>query len=222
VRETVKHRRKRRKRLLPKRCEAALRRIGKGEIFLEEIYCVLIISPSEKTAESLALAVPELARWQWERAEDRHAALDILSKKRYDLVIMNVKSSEDYDALCRISGGEHVTAALMNARFYEKYAADALGRGIAPLKKPLGSEEAGAVFTALTASAVKVRRLTERADGIRATMDDMKIITRAKLLLMDRLKMDEAAAHRYIEKQAMNMRISRRKVAEGIIGTYEM
>lgn len=189
---------------------------------MEEKYSVLIISPSEKTAEALALAVPDFAGWEWERAADRAAATELLSQKRYDLVIMNVKTTADYDAVCRICGGEHVTAALLGAELYGEYAADALGRGIAPLKKPIGAEEAGAVFASLTAAAVKVRRLTERADGIRATMDDMKIITRAKLLLMDRLKMDEAAAHRYIEKQAMNMRISRRKVAEGIIGTYEM
>lgn len=189
---------------------------------MEEKYLVLIISPSEKTAEALALAVPDFAGWQWERAADFAAAAELFEKNRYDLVIMNVKTPDDYYAVCRVCGGEHVTAALLGAEYYEKYASDALKRGIAPLKKPMGSEDAGAVFTALTAAAVKVRRLTERADGIRATMDDMKIITRAKLLLMDRLKMDEAAAHRYIEKQAMNMRLSRRKVAEGIIGTYEM
>lgn len=189
---------------------------------MEEKYSVLIISPSEKTAEALAASVPDFAGWLWERAADRDAAEKLLSEKRYDLVIMNVKTTVDYEAVCRICGGEHVTAALFGVEHYGEYAADALRRGIAPLKKPISAEEAGAVLTSLTAAAVKVRRLTERADGIRATMDDMKIITRAKLLLMDRLKMDEAAAHRYIEKQAMNMRLSRRKVAEGIIGTYEM
>ena len=33
--------------------------------------------------------------------------------------------------------------------------------------------------------------------------------------------MTEPQAHRYIEKQAMDLRITRREVAEGIISTYE-
>lgn len=52
-------------------------------------------------------------------------------------------------------------------------------------------------------------------------MDDIKIIYRAKLCLMGYLDMTEEQAHRYIQKQAMDMRISPRQVAENLIRTYE-
>jgi response regulator NasT len=35
------------------------------------------------------------------------------------------------------------------------------------------------------------------------------------------MKMSEQEAHRYIEKQAMDMRSTRRNVAEGILKRYE-
>ena len=49
-----------------------------------------------------------------------------------------------------------------------------------------------------------------------------KIINRAKLVLMEYLKLSEPQAHRYIEKQAMDMRLTKREVAEGIIKTYQI
>ena len=40
---------------------------------------------------------------------------------------------------------------------------------------------------------------------------------RAKCVLIEYLKMTESEAHRFIEKQAMDMRITKREVAERIL-----
>ena len=50
---------------------------------------------------------------------------------------------------------------------------------------------------------------------------DLKLIQRAKLLLMQRLQMTEAQAHRYLEKSAMDRSMPRRDVARNIIRTYD-
>lgn len=52
-------------------------------------------------------------------------------------------------------------------------------------------------------------------------MDEIRIVNRAKWVLITQLKMDEAQAHHYIERQAMDTRTSRREVAESVIKTYE-
>ncbi len=52
-------------------------------------------------------------------------------------------------------------------------------------------------------------------------IDDIRLINRAKAVLMKYLKFTEPQAHRYIEKQAMNNRCTRRQAAEKIINTYE-
>jgi two-component system, response regulator PdtaR len=49
----------------------------------------------------------------------------------------------------------------------------------------------------------------------------LRIIDRAKWILISSMKMSEQEAHRYIEKQAMDIRSSRRFVAEGILKRYE-
>ena len=51
-------------------------------------------------------------------------------------------------------------------------------------------------------------------------MEEIRIVNRAKWILIRELKLDEPEAHRYIEKQAMDRCISKRIVAEEIIKTY--
>ena len=52
-------------------------------------------------------------------------------------------------------------------------------------------------------------------------MEEIRIVNRAKWLLISELKMSEEDAHRYIEKQAMDRCITRRAMAESIIRTYK-
>ena len=49
----------------------------------------------------------------------------------------------------------------------------------------------------------------------------MRLIDRAKCVLIQYLTMTEPQAHRYIEKQAMDTRTTRREVAQQILRTYE-
>lgn len=52
-------------------------------------------------------------------------------------------------------------------------------------------------------------------------IDEMRIINRAKCTLMEYLGFTEPQAHRYIEKQAMNNRKTRREAAEKILNIYK-
>ena len=53
-------------------------------------------------------------------------------------------------------------------------------------------------------------------------VEDIKKVDRAKCLLIQYNKMTEEQAHRYLEKQAMDLRISRRAVADKIINYFEV
>ena len=81
--------------------------------------------------------------------------------------------------------------------------------------------ELSVVLPSLFAAAEKLRTLRDRQSSLQQRLDDNRIVARAKLLLISRLGMSEGAAHRYIEKAAMDSCLPRREVAEGIIRTYE-
>lgn len=65
---------------------------------------------------------------------------------------------------------------------------------------------------------LSVERENERLKNM---VEDIKIIDRAKLLLVTCLNMSEVQAHKYLEKQAMDLRTSKLSVAKQVISAYE-
>lgn len=68
---------------------------------------------------------------------------------------------------------------------------------------------------------MRMLTVNEENEKLRHIVEDMKIINRAKLLLITCLNMTEQEAHRYLEKQAMDMRMSKMQIAMQVIKTYE-
>ena len=62
-------------------------------------------------------------------------------------------------------------------------------------------------------SEAKIRRLQKQ-------LAENKVISRAKCVLIEKEGYSEAEAHRYIEKQAMNQRVSRVEIAEEVLDYY--
>ena len=63
--------------------------------------------------------------------------------------------------------------------------------------------------------------MEKKFETLEDKMDEIRLVNRAKWILIEYLKMTEGEAHRFVEKQAMNMRITKRAAAENIIRTYE-
>ena len=63
--------------------------------------------------------------------------------------------------------------------------------------------------------------ISQENQRLQIKLIDLRIVNRAKYALIQYLGMTEEQAHKYIEQQAMNQRISKRKAAENIIKTYE-
>ena len=67
-----------------------------------------------------------------------------------------------------------------------------------------------------------IATLREQNQALKRKVDDVKVIERAKFCLIKYLGLDEKQAHRYLQKQAMDLRISPRAVADNILKTYEI
>ena len=66
----------------------------------------------------------------------------------------------------------------------------------------------------------RLRKNERKTVDIQEKMEEIRLVNRAKWLLIEQLKMPEADAHRFIEKQAMNLGVSKRKMAENVIQMY--
>ena len=112
-------------------------------------------------------------------------------------------------------------AALVRAE--ERAAAEETLGGLGVLVASAGANAKN--IPVLLSVAVKITRrlrlLGSENVRLRGTIDDLKLIDRAKCALIQYLNMTEADAHRFIEKQAMNRRQPKREVALEILKTYE-
>ncbi|MDS1030642.1 ANTAR domain-containing protein [Bacillota bacterium LX-D] len=63
--------------------------------------------------------------------------------------------------------------------------------------------------------------LKNQRDDLQKKMDERKVIEKAKWLLVEKLSMTEPQANRYIQKRAMDLRLSQFKVAREIVHNYE-
>ena len=68
---------------------------------------------------------------------------------------------------------------------------------------------------------IGMAKLEEKNRQLTQQLSDMKIVNRAKSMLMQYLNLTEEQAHRHIQKQAMDLRKTQRAVAEDILKTYQ-
>lgn len=94
--------------------------------------------------------------------------------------------------------------------------------GIFVIGKPINRRVFWSVLKLANASYNKILQLKNENNELLEKINDIRLIDRAKCILIQYLKMTEAEAHRYIEKNAMDLRITKKQVAENILKTYEI
>lgn len=70
-------------------------------------------------------------------------------------------------------------------------------------------------------SRTQIQQLKDRNTELQQKMQDLKLVDRAKCMLIQYLRISESQAHRHIQKQAMDQRITQADVAKDILKTYE-
>ena len=93
--------------------------------------------------------------------------------------------------------------------------------GIFTVPKALFVEHADTVFSLLDSFQSKLSELNREKEKLSHKLIENRLVDRAKCILIQHLKLTELQAHKYIERRAMDLRMSREKVAQIILQTYE-
>lgn len=184
---------------------------------------VLVVSSGEKAAAFLrgALPAPDYAVFS---APDCGTARRMLVASAFDVIMINAPVRDEFGsdfALELISSTISGVVLLIAAELYGDVAARAEEYGVLTVVKP-GSR--GTLLSAVRLAAAMHSRLMaseQKYHDLEARMKEIRVINRAKWALIKTLGMTEEQAHRYIEKQAMDMRKTKLQVAADIIQTYE-
>lgn len=192
-------------------------------VFGDNSYSVLVVSAAEKFNDTMATLLPSADYYPVRFETNIAAAKRAFLEQPYDFVIINAPLPDDYGARFAsqaCAGNTTVAMVLVKSDVYEATYGKLVSDGIFTLPKPTSTQMITQALKWMAAARERLRRMESKANSIEEKMEEIRLVNRAKWLLIDNLKMTEQDAHRYIEKRAMDNCTSRREIALNVIKTY--
>ncbi len=181
---------------------------------------VLVVSSSDKLNSFMSRVLPECINGDVVIKSSASGARRELLTRDYDLIIVNIPLSDETATNLAIDLSLDRGAMVMLISPADKYE-DVYDRvaeyGIPVLCKPINSRTISRSVRLLAAIREKYRKTEKKAQTLEEKMDEIRIVNRAKLILIEQDHISEDDAHRLIGKQAMDRGVSRRVIAEDII-----
>ena len=113
-----------------------------------------------------------------------------------------------------------VVLLLVRTENYDEVRERVSDSGVYTLAKPFSRPMILTALDWMASTRERLRKMEKNTLSFEEKMEEIRIVNRAKWVLISELQMDEPQAHRYIEKQAMDRCLSRKEIAEEIIQTY--
>ena len=189
-------------------------------VFLDRTYSVLLVSAAEKFNESLIRLLPGSMYYPVTTVKSVSAAKRRLLDQDYDLVLVNDPLPDDPGVRLAVDACTDSPAGVLlfvRRELYDEICEQVSEWGVAVLPKPTNTQAVTWALQILRATRERMRRMEERQVTVEEKIREMRLINQAKWQLIVQNQMTEAEAHRYIEKQAMDTRRSKRDVALEIL-----
>lgn len=189
-------------------------------IFEPNPYSVLIVSPSGKLREILAPLLPPGEYDPICTARSAAEAKRLLLQRDFDLILINsplpdgpgIELAED---LCRET--EAGVLLLVRAEVCAEVTAQVQKYGVMILPKPSGRALAEWAVQALCAVRERLRQKSSRQATVEEKIQELRLIDRAKWILIENRHMTESEAHKALERMAMERRITKSQAAQEVV-----
>ena len=187
--------------------------------------CALIVSTSEKGKSFFADLIKTVGISNIVTVGNGSEARRILNRTEFDLVVINAPLSDEFGYELSISISKNYNAGVLLV--VKNDIADAISSkvedyGVFVREKPLNRQFVYKSIKYICISRKKYLGLQSENERLKVKISEIRLIDRAKCILIEYLNMSEPQAHRYIEKQAMDLRVTKKEIAENILKTYEM
>ena len=147
----------------------------------------------------------------------------LIADRSYDFIIINSPLPDDAGIRFSIDcchSPSSVTLLLVKAEIHEEIYAKVSPHGVFTLAKPISRGTLEHALSWMASARERLRKNEQKTSSIEERMEEIRIINRAKFLLISELHLSESEAHHYIEKNAMDNCIKKREAAENIIKLY--
>jgi AmiR/NasT family two-component response regulator len=153
-------------------------------------------------------------------AGDGATAVELVEEHRPDLVILDVKMPvlDGIAAAERIAGARIAPVVILTAFSQRDLVERARDAGaMAYLVKPFTRNDLVPAIEMAVSRFAELSQLESEVADLTERLETRKAVERAKSVLQEQLKLSEPEAFRWIQKTAMDLRLSMRQVADGVI-----
>lgn len=98
----------------------------------------------------------------------------------------------------------------------------ATASGVLVVGKPIIPQVFQQTLQLAMATRNRLAMLNRENEKLHKKLEELRVVDRAKCLLIENMRITEAEAHRAIEKQAMDQRVPRLRVARELIARFEL
>lgn len=180
---------------------------------------VLLIAKDNKIFSSIKmLLVPPL--FAVTECNDYNLARRTIIDNTFDVIIVDCGDGEGTDLAIDISENSATVLLLSPTHLFDQISYRVESFGVLTLTKPFDQFYFYNMMKIAMAVNAKVQRLTFQTIRLKEKMEEIRVVNRAKMLLMTHQHMSEEEAHRYLEKTAMDRCVKRTVLAEEIVKTY--
>ena len=190
----------------------------------ERQYSLLIVSASEQFNTLVKRAIPQSGFDVIEIRKSISLAQRELLSRKYDIIVINAPLPDDLGVNYAMDVGSRYSSGVMlvtPGEICDDVTEHVIDLGIIAVPKPINKRTISSVIRHLLADQDKVKTLERKLSQADDKLAEMRIVNKAKWLLIANEGMSEADAHRYIGKQAMDKCVSKRIIAEEIIDKWE-
>ncbi|TCI99808.1 response regulator [Aeromicrobium sp. IC_218] len=154
------------------------------------------------------------------QAADGEQAVALAHELRPDLVVMDVKMPKlDGIAAASQIAQARIAPVVMLTAFSQRELVERAGEAgaMAYLVKPFTKSDLVPAIEVARSRFAELRQLSDEVGSLEEQLAARKAVERAKSLLQSALGISEAEAFRWIQKTAMDLRMSAREVAEQVV-----
>ena len=184
-----------------------------------ESHSVLLVSRDSKIVSQIsAFLVPPL--FELTTTSDFNEARRLATERSFNIIIADSGDGYDTDFAINVADSYSTILLLVPNEHFDEISYRVEGYGILTITKPFEPFYLYNMMKIAIAVQYKVQVLSSQTTKLKVKMEEIKQVNRAKMLLMQNMKMTEQEAHRYIEKEAMDRGMKKTVISEEIIKTY--
>ena len=154
------------------------------------------------------------------QAGDGQKAIELAEELRPDLVILDVKMPVlDGIAAAEAIVGQRIAPVVMLTAFSQRDLVERAREAgaMSYLVKPFSQSDLVPAIEMAVSRFAEIRQLENEVSDLTERLETRKAVDRAKGILQEQLSLSESEAFRWIQKTAMDLRMSMREVADGVV-----